>query len=146
MEFDVGDHVFLNVSPLKGSLRFGQKGKLTLRFIGPFEILQRVGPVAYHLALPPTLQGIHNVFHVSNLHQYIPDLGQVIQYEPLHLNENLTYIEELVRVLERMEQTFRNKTILFVKVLWKHHKLADATWEPEHIMQETYLALFSTGM
>ena len=68
--FNIGDHVFLKVSPLKGNLRFGQKGKLTPRYIGPFEILQKVGPVAYRLALPPALQGIHDVFHVSQLRQY----------------------------------------------------------------------------
>ena len=75
--------MFLKVSPLKGSIWFGQKLKLTLRFIGPFEILQRIGAIAYCLALPPTLQGIHNVFHVSNLRRYIPDRSHIIQYEPL---------------------------------------------------------------
>jgi len=78
--------VFLKVSPLKGSVRFGQKGKLTPRFIKPFEILQRIGPVAYCLALPLSLQGIHHVFHVSNLHRYVPDPSHVIQYEPLQLS------------------------------------------------------------
>jgi len=79
----VEDHVSLKVSLIKGSHQFGQKGKLTPRYIGPFEILQKVGPVAYHLALPPILQGIHDVVHVSNLRRYIPDLGHIISYEPL---------------------------------------------------------------
>ena len=79
----MGDHVFLKVSLIKGSLQFGQKGKLTPRYIGPFEILQKISPVAYRLALRPTLQGIHDVFHVSNLCQYIPDPGHIITYEPL---------------------------------------------------------------
>jgi len=83
LEFNVGDHLFLKVSPLKGSLRFGQRGKLTPRFIRPIEILQRVGPVAYCLALPPSLQGIYDVFHVSNLHRYLPDPSQIIHHEPL---------------------------------------------------------------
>ena len=73
LAFNVGVHVFLKVSPLKGSLRFGQKGKLTPRYIGPFEILHKIGPVAYRLALPPTLQGIHDVFHIAQLRRYIPD-------------------------------------------------------------------------
>jgi len=146
LEFNVGDHVFLKVSPLKGSLRFGQKGKLTPRYIGPFEILQRVGPVAYQLALPPTLQGIHDVFHVTNLRRYVPDPAHVIFDEPLQLKENLTYIEELIRILERMDQTLRNKTIPFVKVPWKHHKSADATWEPELAMRAKYPRLLDTGM
>jgi len=85
LAFDVGEHVFLKVSPLKGSLRFGHKGKLTPRYIGPFEILQKLGPVAYRLALPPMLQGIHDVFHVSQLRRYIPDPEHVISYEPLQL-------------------------------------------------------------
>ena len=143
LEFNVGDHVFLKVSPLKGSLRFGQKAKLTPGYIGPFEILQRIGPVAYRLALPPTLQGIHDVFHVSNLRRYVADPTPVILHQPLHLKKNLSYIKEPIRLLERVDRTLRNKTIPFVKVLWKHHKSADATWEPEHIMREKYPQLFT---
>jgi len=141
----VGDHVFLKVSPLKGSLRFGQKGKLTPRYVGPFEILQRMGPVAYRLALPPALQGIHDVFYVSNLHRYIPDPSHVIPHEPLQLKENLTYVEEPMRILERIVRTLQNKTIPFIKVLWRHHKSATATWEPEHLMRAKYPGLFATG-
>ena len=146
LEFNVGDHVFLKVSTLKGSLRFGQKGKLTPRYIGPFQILQRIGPVAYRLALPPTLQDIHDVFHVSNLRRYISDPTHVISHEPLQLNENLSSVEEPIRVLEWMDRTLQNKTIPFVKVLWKHHKSGDATWEPEKTMREKYPRLFGTGM
>jgi len=146
LEFNVGDHVFLKVSPLKGSLRFGQKGKLTARYIGPFEILQRIGPVAYRLALPQTLQGIHDVFDVSNLRRYISYPAHVISHEPLQLKKNLSYIEEPIRILERMDRTLRNKTIPFVKVLLRYHKSADATWEPEQAMREMYPRLFDTGM
>jgi len=95
--------MFLKVFPLKGSIRFGQKGKLTPRFIGLFEILQRVGPVAYRLALPPSLQGIHDVFHVSNLLRYVPNPSHIIQCNRLQLKENLAYIEEPVKILDRME-------------------------------------------
>jgi len=115
------------VSPLKRSLQFGQKGKLTPSYIGPFEILQIIGLVAYRLALPPALQGIRDVFYVSNLRWYIPDLEHVIPYEPLQLKENLTYVEEPIQILERKDRTLRNRIIAFVKVLWKHHKSADAT-------------------
>ena len=93
--FKVGDHVFVKVSPLKGNLRFGQKGKLTPRYIGPFEILQKVGPVAYRLALPPTLQEIHEVFHVSQLRRYIPDPQHVI-------------VEEPDRIIDRKDRVLRN--------------------------------------
>jgi len=142
LEFSVGDHVFLKVSSLKGSIRFAQKGKLAPRYVGPFEILQKVGPVAYRLALPPALQGIHDVFHVSNLRRYTSDPNHVIPYEPLQLKENLTYIEEPIKIVDRMDRVLRNRTIPYVKVLWKHHGSTDATWEPEHIMQQKYPELF----
>jgi len=143
LEFSVGDHVFLKVSPLKGSVRFGQRGKLTPRYVGPFEVLQRIGPVAYRLGLPPALQAIHDVFHVSNLRRYTPDPDHTIPYEPLQVKENLTYIEEPVRIIDRMDRTLRNRTIPYVKVPWRHHKSTNATWEPERIMQQKYPELFS---
>jgi len=105
-----------------------------------------VGHVAYRLALPPALQGIHDVFHVSNLRRYVPDSDHVISYEPLQIKQNLTYIEQAVRILERMDRVLRKKTIPFVKVLWRHHKSADATWEPEQAMREKYPKLFDQGM
>jgi len=120
---------------------FCKRGKLTPRFIGV--LLQRVGPVAYYLALPPPLQGIHDVFHVSNLCWYVPDPNHIIRYEALQHKENLTYIEEPVRILEQMECTLHNKTIPFVKVFWRHDKSVDATWEPEQTMRAKYLGLFS---
>ena len=145
LTFDVGEHVFLKVSPLKGSLRFGKKGKLSPKYIGPFEVLQKVGPIAYRLALPPTLQGIHDVFHVSQLRRYIPDPEHIISYQPLQLKENLTYVEEPIQILERQDHILRNRKIPFVKVLWRHHKTADATLEPELEMQKKYPQLFTPG-
>jgi len=108
LTFDVEDHVFLKVSPLKWNLRFGQKGKLAPRYIGPFEILERVGSIAYRLALPPTLQGIHDVFHVSQLRRYIPDPQHVISFEPLQLRENLICVEEPVQIVDRKDRVLRN--------------------------------------
>jgi len=133
LEFNIGDHVFLKVYPLKGSVGFGQKVKLAPLFIRPFEILQRVGPIAYRLALPPTLQGIHDIFRVSNLCGCVPNPRDVIQYEPLRFKENLAYLEEPVRILDRMKRILQNRTIPYVKVLWKHHQIADGTWEPERL-------------
>ena len=82
----------------------------------------------YRLALPPSLQGIHDVFHVSSLRKYVPDPDHVIRYELLQVKENLTYIEEPIRILEKMEKKLRNRGIPYVNVLWKHHKVAEATW------------------
>ena len=83
------------------------------------------------MTLPTSLRDIHDVFHVSNLQKYILDPHHVIHYEPLQIKENLTYVEEPIRILERMEKTLRNKSIPYVKVLWKHHKIVEATWEPK---------------
>jgi len=105
------------VSPLKGSIRFGQNGKLSPRFIESFEISQKVGLVAYRQALPPSLQGIHDVFHVSSLRKYISDPDHVIRYEPVQVKENLTYVEEPIRILEKTEKKLKNRSISYVKVL-----------------------------
>ena len=138
LEFEVGDPVFLKVAPMKGVLRFGHKGKLSPKFIGPFEILERVGPVAYKLALPPALSGVHDVFHVSMLRKYITDPIHVIDYEPLQLNEDLSYEEKPVRILAREVKTLRNRSIAFVKVLWRNHHSEEATWEREDEIREKY--------
>ena len=138
LEFEVGDPVFLKVAPMKGVLRFGHKGKLSPKFIGPFEILERVGPVAYKLALPPALSGVHDVFHVSMLRKYITDPIHVIDYEPLQLNEDLSYEEKPVRILAREVKTLRNRIIAFVKVLWRNHHSEEATWERKDEIREKY--------
>ena len=78
LEFEAGDHVFLKVMPKRGVVKFGMQGKLSLRFIGPFKVLERVGAVAYLLALPPSLSGVHEVFHVSMLRKYTPDPAHVV--------------------------------------------------------------------
>ena len=85
LEFEVGDHVFLKISPVKGVMRFGKSGKLSPRYVGPFEILRRVGVVAYQLALPPTLTSAHDVFHISMLKKYIPDASHKIDFSELEI-------------------------------------------------------------
>ncbi|KAL0536214.1 hypothetical protein IC582_025155 [Cucumis melo] len=101
LEFEVGDKVFLKVTPMRGVLRFERRGKLSPRFVGPFEILERIGPVAYRLALPPSLSTVHDVFHVSMLRKYVSDPSHVVDYEPLEIDENLSYAEQPVEVLAR---------------------------------------------
>ncbi|TYK28808.1 pol protein [Cucumis melo var. makuwa] len=135
LEFDVGDKVFLKVAPMKGVLRFERRGKLSPRFVEPFEILERIGPVAYRLALPPSLSAIHDVFHVSMLRKYVPDPSHVVDYEPLEIDENLSYIEQLVEVLAREVRMLRNRKIPLVKVLWRNHRVEEATWEREDDMK-----------
>ena len=145
LEFAVGDKVLLKVSPTRGITRFGKGGKLNPKYIGPFEILERVGEVAYRLALPPNLSRVHNVFHVSQLRPYIPDASHVIQHEPLQLQEDLSYREQPVRILGYKEKILRNRTIPLVKVLWSNHTSEEATWETEQDMKTKYPYLFEEG-
>ncbi|KAL0543603.1 hypothetical protein IC582_018703 [Cucumis melo] len=142
LEFEVGDKVFLKVAPMRGVLRFERRGKLSPRFVGLFEILERIGPVAYRLALPPSLSTVHDVFHVSMLRKYVPDPSHVVDYEPLEIDENLSYIEQPVEVLAREVKTLRNKEIPLVKVLWRNHRVEEATWEREDDMRSRYPELF----
>ncbi|KAK9073193.1 hypothetical protein SSX86_007517 [Deinandra increscens subsp. villosa] len=143
LEFKIGDHVFLKVSPSRGIRRFGIKRKLSPRYIGPFEILESIGEVSYRLALPPQLSHVHNVFHVSLLRGYNYNPIHVINY-PLDMNqEDLTYEEEAETILDRQERVTRRKTIPFVKVLWKNHSEQEATWETEESIRSQYPNLFS---
>ena len=108
LEFEVGDKVFLKLSPWKGILRFGRKGKLSPRFIGPFEILERIGPVAYRLALPPDLSRIHDVFHVSVLRKYVQDPSHILEAQSVQVKENLSYEEVPVQILDKKERVLCN--------------------------------------
>ena len=138
----MGDKVFLKVAPMKGVKRFGKKGKLSPHFIGPFDILDKAGVLAYRLALPPTLSGIHNVFHVSMLRKYVSDPTHVLDYEPLKLRDNLTYEESPIRIVDREEKQLRNKRILLVQILWKNHAIEEATWEHGEEILAKYPYLF----
>ena len=143
LQFEIGDRVFLKITPWKGFLRFGKRGKLSSRYIRPYEIVSKVGPVAYKVKLPPKLSRIHDAFHVSMLRKYIPDPSHVLREHPVQLKENLTYEETHVQILDRKEQVLRNKVIPLVKVLWKNHERDAATWEPEVQMRRQYPQLFS---
>ncbi|GJV28891.1 putative nucleotidyltransferase, ribonuclease H [Tanacetum coccineum] len=143
LEFKPSDRVFLKVSPCRGVRRFGLKGKLSPRFIGPFEILDRVGEVSYRLALPPQLSHVHNVFHVSLLRGYNYHLYHVVQYPVDKIGEDLSFAEEPETILDRQERVMRNKTIPLIKVLWKNHPAREATWENEEMMRTDYPHFFS---
>ncbi|XP_050113983.1 uncharacterized protein LOC126592327 [Malus sylvestris] len=140
--YDVGDWVFLKLSPWRGVVRFGKRGKLSPRYIGPYVIIERVGEVAYRLELPPELSKVHNVFHVSMLRHYISDPSHVIPPQPLEINPDLTYDEEPVTILDWKDKVLRNKTVSLVKVLWRNHSAEEATWETEDRMREVYPRLF----
>ncbi len=115
------------------------------RFVGPFEILERIGKVAYRLALPPSLAGVHDVFHVSILKKYIPDPSSVTELEPLQVREDLSYKERPVRIVDRKDQVLRHRVIPYVKVQWSHHTEREATWELEDEMKQKYPQLFETA-
>ena len=124
-------------------MRFEEKGKLSPRFIGPYEVIEKVGPVAYRLALPPDLEKINNVFHVSMLRRYRLDPTHVVSSEIIELRPDLTNEEEPVEILAREVKELRNKKIQLVKVLWRNHKTEEATWESKEMMRQQYPQLFN---
>ena len=117
LEFEVEDQVFLKLSPRKGVVRFGKRGKLNPRYIGPFEIVDEIGPVAYRLDLPEEFSRVHNVFHISMLRKYIPDSSHVLETPEIELRDDLSYEEQPVQILGREEKEICNKTVSLVKVL-----------------------------
>ena len=131
IRYEISDKVFLKVSPWKKVMRFGKNGKLSPRFIGPYEVIEKVGPVAYYLALPPDLEKIHNVFHVLMLRRYRSDPSHEVSSETIELRPDLTYEEEPVEILAREVKELQNKKILLVKVFWRNYKTEEATWESE---------------
>ena len=104
--------------------------------------MDRVGATAYRLDFPANLSRLHNVFHVSMLKKYLPDISHVLFPEPVDLQEDLSYIEEPVRILDRKDQVLRTKIIPLVKVLWRSHSVEEATWETEESMRRDHLYLF----
>ncbi|XP_020080766.1 uncharacterized protein LOC109728532 [Ananas comosus] len=144
LKLAVGDRVVLKVLPMQGVRRFGIRGKLSPRYVGPFKILERVGAVAYKLALPPRLAGVHNVFYVSNLRKYVRNSTHVLEYEPVELSEDMTYEEYLVCILDREENKLRNRTIPYVKVQWSNYAVREATWELEETMRKMHPHLFES--
>ncbi|KAA3461731.1 reverse transcriptase [Gossypium australe] len=143
IEFQIRDKVFLKVSLWKKILRFGWKGKLSPQFIRPYEITERVGPVAYQLSLSSELEKIHNVFHVSMLQRYRFDPSHVISPTEVEIQSDMSYAEEAIRILAREIKKLKNKKIALVKVLWHRHMVEEATWEPEDAVRKQYPNLFT---
>ena len=123
-------------------VRFVKRGKLSSRFIGPFKILEMVGIVAYRLALPPSMSGVHEVFHVSMLRKYTPDPAHVVDWGEITVDRYGTFEEGPVYIMDSWDQVLRRKTVRLVKVLWQHHGVEEETWEHEDMMRATYPFIF----
>ncbi|GKB96796.1 putative reverse transcriptase domain-containing protein [Tanacetum coccineum] len=142
MEFQVGDMVMLKVSPWKGVIRFGKRGKLSPRYIGPFKIIERIGPVAYKLELPDKLRGIHSTFNVSNLKKCMADENLVIPLEEIQLDDKLHFIKEPVEIMDREVKQLKQSRIPIVKVRWNSRRGSEYTWEREDFFKRNHPHLF----
>ena len=142
LAFEIGDLVYLRVSPMKGTRRFGIKGKLAPRYVGPFKIVSKRGDLAYQLELPSNFANVHDVFHVSQLQKCFKTPDRTVNLEDIELQEDLSYREHPVAILEETKRKTRNKSIKFLKVKWSHHSDNEATWEHEDHLCSEYPAFF----
>ncbi|GJZ47222.1 putative reverse transcriptase domain-containing protein [Tanacetum coccineum] len=146
LEFQVGDHVMLKVSPWKGVVRFGKKGKLAPRFVGPFEILERIGHVAYRLRLPEELSSVHDTFHVSNLKKCLADANLHVPLDEIKVDKTLRFVEEPLEIMDREVKTLKRSKIPIVKVRWNSERGPEFTWEREDHMKAKYPQLFGNAI
>ena len=128
--------------PKRGVVRFGKRGKLSLRFIGPFEILERIDVVAYRLALPPSMSGVHEVFHVSMPWKYTLHPAHMVDWGQIEVDIDGTFEEGPVCILDSRDQVLRRKTVRLVRVLWWHYGVEELTWEREDTVRATNPFLF----
>jgi hypothetical protein len=145
LQFQVGNFVYLWVSPTRGIQRFGIKGKLAPRYIGPFEIIEICGPVAYRLQLPPQLAAIHDIFHTSQLRKCVKIPTKIIDYQAIEIEPDLSYTEHPIKVLDTKERSTRRKTIRIFKIQWDHHTKEEATWETESYLQQNFSDFLQTN-
>jgi hypothetical protein len=131
LEFEVGDHVYLRVLPMKGVKRFGMKGKLATHCIRLFPILEKCGSMAYKLDLPPSLAGVHDIFHVSQMKKGLKAPVDIVLPEVTSLEADLSYPEHPIKVLDQKYHVTRRKTIKFFKIQWSNHSKEEATSESE---------------
>ncbi|GJR01711.1 hypothetical protein Tco_0524695 [Tanacetum coccineum] len=147
MEFEVGDRVMLKVSPWKEVVRFGNRGKLNLRYVRPFKGLTKVGKVAYRLELPQELSRVHHTFHVSNLKKCYADEPLVMPLEGIHVDDKLQFVEEPVEIMEREIKQLKRSRIPLVKVCWNSRRGPEFTWEREDSLKQILNISFSqTGL
>jgi hypothetical protein len=145
LSFEVGDFVYLKVSPMIGTRRFKVKGKLAPRYVGPFKIVDHKGEVAYQLQLPPQLSDVHDVFHVSQLKKCLWVPEEQLPIEELDLGGDLTYSERPIKILDIVERVTHSKVIKMFKVQWSHHTEDETTWEHEEELRADYPELFSSA-
>ncbi|GKC82477.1 hypothetical protein Tco_1138194 [Tanacetum coccineum] len=143
LELEVGDKVMLKVAPWKGVIRFRKRRKLNPYYIRPFQIIERIGPVAYHLELPQELSKVHNVFHIYNLKKCLSDDALVIPLEEIQLDDELNFIEEPVEIMDREVKQLKQSRIPIVKVCWNAHRGPEFTWEREDQFKNKYPHIFS---
>nr|GEY50269.1 putative reverse transcriptase domain, ribonuclease H-like domain, aspartic peptidase domain protein [Tanacetum cinerariifolium] len=143
LEFQVGDRVMLKISPRKVIIRFGKRGKLNPRYIGPFKIFNMIGPVAYKLELLEELGNVHNTFHVSNLKKCLSEESLIILMKELNLNDKLNFVEEPVEIIDREIKQLRQSRIPIIKVRWNSKRGPEYTWEREDKIRAKYPHLFS---
>ncbi|GKB33207.1 putative reverse transcriptase domain-containing protein [Tanacetum coccineum] len=143
LEFQVGDRVMLKMSPRKGVIQFGKRGKLNPWYIGPFKILKRVGPVAYTLELPEELSNVHSTFYVSNFKKCLSNESLVIPMKELRLDDKLNFMEEPVEIIDREVKQLKRSCIPIVKVRWNSKRGPEFTWEHEDQIRAKYPHLFS---
>nr|GEZ88557.1 putative reverse transcriptase domain-containing protein [Tanacetum cinerariifolium] len=141
-KFEVVDKVMLKVSPWRGVIRFGKRGKLSLLFIGPFKVIERIGPVAYKLGLPDKLRGIHDTFDVSNFMRFFVNDDAVIPLEEVQLDDKLHFLEEPVEIMDREVKRLKQSRIPIVKVRWNSRRGLEFTWEREDLFRSKYPHLF----
>ena len=144
LEFQVGDRVMLKVSPWKGVIRFGKRGKLNPRYIGPFRILERIGPVAYRLELPIELSKVHDVFHISNLKKCLSEETPVIPIKDIRVDESLNFVEEPIEIMDREIKRLKRSRIPLIKVRWNSRHGPEFTWEREDEFRKRYPKFFTS--
>nr|GEZ17957.1 putative reverse transcriptase domain-containing protein [Tanacetum cinerariifolium] len=145
LEFSVGDKVLLKVSPRKGVVRFGKRSKLSPRYVRPFDIVKRIGLVAYRLRLPQELVGFHDTFYVSNLKKFLADVNLHIPLDEVKVDDKLHFVEEPIEILDHGVKKLKRRWIPIVKVRWNSRRGPEFTWEREDEMKHKYSHLCASA-